>query len=80
EVTFFVSDVAQVTLIQHRSDGTTEVLSSSTFEPGRHTFPGYGAGRIPVEPPFGIDTIELIATSLRSGSTVWLTTPYRVMR
>jgi len=80
EVTFFVSDIAQVTLIRHRSDGTSDVLWSGTYEPGRHTFPGYDAGSIPVEPPFGIDTIELIATSLRTGSTAWLTTPYWVMR
>ena len=80
EVTFFVSDIAQVTLIRHRSDGTTDVLWSGTYEPGRHTFPGYGAGSIPVEPMFGIDTIELVATSLRTGSTAWLTTPYWVMQ
>jgi len=81
EVTFFISDIAQVTLIRHRTDGTTEVLSSGTFEPGRHTFPGgFGDRGIPVGPSFGIDTIEMVATSLRSGSTAWLTTPYRVMR
>ena len=80
EVTFFVSDIAQVTLIRHRSDGTSDVLWSGTYEPGRHTFPGYGAGRILVESMFGIDTIELIATSMRTGSTAWLTTPYWVMR
>ncbi len=79
EVTFFVSDVAQVTLIRHRSEGTTEVLWSSTYEPGKHTFRGFGVDGIPVELPFGIDTIELVATSLRTGSTAWLTTPYRVM-
>lgn len=80
EVTFFVSDIAQVTLILHRSDGTTDVLWSGTYEPGRHTFPDFGGRRIIVEPPSGIDTIELVATSLRSGSTAWLTTPYRILR
>jgi len=76
-VGFYVSETAQVTLICHRTDGMQTFLSTTTAEAGRHTFPEQGGG-VTAELPAGTATIEMIATSLLSGATVWLTTPYVV--
>ena len=74
-VSFYVSEVSQVTLIRHRSDGEARVVLSATVEPGRHEYPAYGEV-LRADEPFGAETLELVVTGLQSGCTSWLTTPY----
>ncbi|MEN6369925.1 MAG: GEVED domain-containing protein, partial [Thermotogota bacterium] len=76
-VGFYVNETAQVTLICHRPDGTQRFLLTTTAEAGRHTLPERG-DVVTAELPTGTTTIEMIATSLLSGATAWLTTPYVV--
>jgi len=67
-----------VTLVRHFPDGGAEHLWTGTMEAGRHEFPG-DERPIRIEPVFGSTTVELIATSLQSGCTSWLSTPYSVV-
>jgi len=75
-IEFYVSEVSQVTLVRHRADGGSDVLWTSTVEVGRHRYPALGS--IAAVPPTGTSTVEMVAASLQSGATVWLTTPYLV--
>ncbi len=79
EISFYVNETSQVTLVRHRSDGTADVLWASTVEVGRHHYPDVG-GVLTAALPEGTSTVEMIVTSLQSGNTVWLTTPYQVSR
>jgi len=74
QVTYFVSGVSQVTLIRHRRDGQTEVIFSSTVEPGRHEVPAYLESVI-ADDPGAVETLEIVVTGLESACTAWLTTP-----
>ncbi|MDD4904049.1 MAG: GEVED domain-containing protein [Candidatus Bipolaricaulis sp.] len=81
EITFYVNEVSQVTVVRHRADGTSDVLWTSTVEAGRHEYPSpSGHGSLVAAGPEGTSTVEVIATSLQSATTVWLTTPYLVTR
>jgi len=76
-INFYVNEICQVTLVRHRGDGTADVLWTSTVEVGLHQYPESG-GTLAATAPTGTSTVELIATSLQSGNTAWLTTPYVV--
>jgi hypothetical protein len=73
----YLNEPSQITAILHRPDGTQKALFATTAEVGRHVFPKDGDG-FPAALPLGTCTIEVIATSLKSGMTAWLTTPYDV--
>lgn len=71
-----MNETSQVTLVCHRPDGTQRLLSTTTAEVGCHTFPEPHEEGLVAELLEGTGTIEMIATSLLSGATVSLTTPY----
>jgi len=77
-VRLYLNETSQVTLVRHLPDGGDEYLWRGTLEAGRHEFPGEGRSFF-IEPAFGTTTVELIATSLQSGCTSWLSTPYSVV-
>ncbi|MEN6369924.1 MAG: GEVED domain-containing protein [Thermotogota bacterium] len=79
EVSFYVNEISQVTLIEHRADATSRILWTSTVEAGRHEYPTLGE-TLTAATPGGTSSVEMIATSLQSSTTVWLTTPYLVTR
>jgi hypothetical protein len=77
KLSVYLNETAQVTVIVHRPDGTQKALVTTTAEAGVHLFPEQGE-TYRAELPAGTTTIEVVATSLKSGVTVWLTTPYDV--
>ena len=78
KIRFYLGETSQVTLVRHFSDGSTEHLWAGTLEAGRHEHPE-APRRLLVDPVAETTTVEMIATSLQSGCTSWLNTPYRVI-
>ena len=77
-VRFYLNETSQVTIVRHFPDGAAEHVWAGTLEAGRHEYTGQGLPLF-AEPVFGVTTLELIVTSLQSGCTSWLSTPYSVV-
>jgi hypothetical protein len=74
---FYVSDVSQIEIIRHRADGTSSLLWAGTVEPGRQEIREHGGVLRALIA--GTDTIEMLATSLPTGCSTWVTTPFVVV-
>jgi hypothetical protein len=75
---FYVGGVSQIEVIRHRADGTSSLLWAGTVESGRHEIRDYG-GVLRAPAIVGTETIEMIATSLPTGCSTWVTTPFVVV-
>ena len=76
-LTFYVSSVSQIEIIRHRSDGTASLLWAGTVEAGLHEIQEFG-GSLRALPPEGTSTVEMLATSVETGCSTWVTTPFVV--
>ena len=76
-LTFYVNSVSQVEIIRHRADGTASLLWAGTVESGQHVIQDYG-GSLRALPPEGTTTVEMLATSVETGCSTWVTTPFVV--
>ncbi len=76
-LSFYANSVSQVEIIRHQADGTSFLLWAGTVESGRHEIRDYG-GALRALPAFGTETIEMIATSVTTGCSTWVTTPFVV--
>ncbi|GAF70387.1 unnamed protein product, partial [marine sediment metagenome] len=77
-LSFYVDDVSQIEIIRHRADGTSSVLWAGTVEPGRQELRDHG-GVLRALSVVGTETIEMITTSLPTGCSTWVTTPFVVV-
>jgi len=76
-LTFYVNSVSQIEIIRHRSDGTASLLWAGTVEAGLHEIQDFG-GSLRALPPEGTSTVEMLATSVETGCSTWVTTPFVV--
>jgi hypothetical protein len=76
-LTFYVNSVSQIEIVRHRSDGTASLLWAGTVEAGQHEIRDFG-GSLRALPPEGTSTVEMLATSVETGCSTWVTTPFVV--
>ena len=76
-LSFYVDSVSQVEILRHRADGTSSVLWTGTIDSGRHEIHDHGGALRALI--LGTETIEMIATSLLTGCSTWVTTPFVVV-
>jgi hypothetical protein len=69
--------VSQIEIIRHRPDGTASLLWAGTVESGMHIIQDYG-GPLRALLPEGTSTVEMIATSVETGCSTVVTTPFVV--
>lgn len=76
-LSFYVDSVSQVEIIRHQADGTSLLLWAGTIESGRHEIRDYG-GSLRALSVIGTETIEMVTTSIATGCSTWVTTPFVV--
>ena len=78
-ISYYVSEPARVSLVSYKPDKSHRVLWEGIVEAGRHWFPGPGE-RLTAQPVLGTETVAVRATSLETGCTALVSTPFRVTR
>jgi len=77
-LTFYVDSVSQVEVIRHHADGTSSLLWVGTVEDGVHEIRDLGRS-LRATQVLGTETLEMTASSLITGCSTWVTTPFVVI-